>query len=197
MRGFVSGSVGERAQNAIPTEARLSLDFRLVPDQTPLRVQERLEAFLASLGYTVVRETPDAELRRQKRVVKVTWDAGEQRVRVSAPDVQGIFVWWQGDDLTRIRRLASRYRIDADEAVSSGLLASGGGQSAIRNPKSAIEITEVWTPQRFELWAGNDRIDARPKPYGFIPFVVYPYSRNQSVLAVRTNTSPRWTGWDG
>ncbi len=47
---------------------------------------------------------------------KVTWDAVERRVRVSAPDVQGMFVWWLGDDMSRIWRVASRYELSADEA---------------------------------------------------------------------------------
>ena len=46
---------------------------------------------------------------------KVTWDAEEERVRVSAPDVQGIFVWWVGDDVNRIWRVASRYKLSPDE----------------------------------------------------------------------------------
>src|SRR3972149_5347823 len=29
---------------------------------------------------------------------KVTWDPQEERVRVSAPDVQGLYAWWPGDD---------------------------------------------------------------------------------------------------
>ena len=33
---------------------------------------------------------------------KVTWDAEERRVRVTAPDVQGVFAWWQGDDVSRV-----------------------------------------------------------------------------------------------
>ena len=55
---------------------------------------------------------------------KVTWDPAEKCVRVSAPDVQGIFVWWQGDDPTRVWRLASRYRLSADEAAGIGHPAS-------------------------------------------------------------------------
>ncbi len=37
MRGVDSGGVGERAANAIPPEARASIDFRLVPDRPPKR----------------------------------------------------------------------------------------------------------------------------------------------------------------
>ncbi|MEX2446219.1 MAG: phage portal protein, partial [Dehalococcoidia bacterium] len=45
---------------------------------------------------------------------KVTWDEREERVVVSAPDVQGLFVWWHGDDVRRVRRLAARYEQDAE-----------------------------------------------------------------------------------
>ena len=46
---------------------------------------------------------------------KVTWDPLERRVRVSAPDVQGLYVWWLGDDVTRVWRVASRYQLSAEE----------------------------------------------------------------------------------
>lgn len=108
---------------------------------------------------------------------KVTWDAAEERVRISSPDVQGIFVWWQGDDITRLWRLASRYQLSPDEAISSGLLTSRNSTVLTGYRRSAITITEVWTAQTFELWADTDRIDTRPNPYGFIPFVVYPNLR--------------------
>src|SRR2546428_13894334 len=35
---------------------------------------------------------------------KVTWDSAEKRVRVTAPDVQGLFVWPWGDDASRLWR---------------------------------------------------------------------------------------------
>jgi hypothetical protein len=41
---------------------------------------------------------------------KVTWDPDEARVRVTAPDVQGLYAWWAGDDPSRVWRVASRYR---------------------------------------------------------------------------------------
>jgi acetylornithine deacetylase/succinyl-diaminopimelate desuccinylase-like protein len=77
VRGVQAGSVGEKAQNAIPVEARLSIDFRLVPDQTPEKVRERVEAHLRGLGYAVVHETPSPEARwAAKRLVKLAWGAG-------------------------------------------------------------------------------------------------------------------------
>jgi hypothetical protein len=107
---------------------------------------------------------------------KVTWDAAEQRVRVTAPDVQGLFAWWCGDDVSRVWRVASRYAIDAESAQAmygvtpKGARARGGAQAS-------VEMVEVWTAERFELWADGARIDERDNPYGFIPFVIYPNIR--------------------
>jgi hypothetical protein len=46
---------------------------------------------------------------------KVTWDATEKRVRVTAPDVQGIYAWCSGDDTSRVWRVASRYTLSQEE----------------------------------------------------------------------------------
>ncbi len=46
---------------------------------------------------------------------KVIWDATEKRVRVTAPDIQGIYAWCAGDDPSRVWRVASRYRLSAEE----------------------------------------------------------------------------------
>jgi hypothetical protein len=35
---------------------------------------------------------------------------------VSSPDVQGLFVWWVGDDVTKLWRVTSRYQLSAEEA---------------------------------------------------------------------------------
>jgi len=64
VRGLASGAVGAAAANAIPAEATASIDFRLVPDQTPEKVRERVEAHLAAQGFFVVRDAPDAPTRR-------------------------------------------------------------------------------------------------------------------------------------
>ena len=92
---------------------------------------------------------------------KVTWDDREQRVVVSAPDVQGLFVWWLGDDVRRIWRVASRYDVAAAEAEArSGRLPRGPGG---RNPQT-VTRTEVWTAERFELWVQDELVEARAKP---------------------------------
>jgi acetylornithine deacetylase/succinyl-diaminopimelate desuccinylase-like protein len=82
LRGLASGRVGEAAANAIPTEARASIDFRLVPDQTPEGVRAKLEAHLGGLGYHVVHDAPDAATRRaHARLVRLEWGPGYPAAR--------------------------------------------------------------------------------------------------------------------
>jgi acetylornithine deacetylase/succinyl-diaminopimelate desuccinylase-like protein len=77
LRGFQGGDVGEKATNSIPTEATVSIDFRLVPNQTPEGVRSRVEAHLRGLGYTLVSDVPDAAARKAApRLLRVHWDAG-------------------------------------------------------------------------------------------------------------------------
>ncbi len=84
VRGLEAGHVGSKAQNAIATEARASMDFRLVPDQQPQRVRERVEAFLKEQGYTLVDHPPDPQTRRtQPRLVELHWGPGYPAARTS------------------------------------------------------------------------------------------------------------------
>jgi acetylornithine deacetylase/succinyl-diaminopimelate desuccinylase-like protein len=84
VRGFAAGDVGEKATNSIPTEAAVSIDFRLVPDQTPEKVRAKVEEFLRAKGFFLVRETPDRETRlAQPRVLKVEWGSGYPATRTS------------------------------------------------------------------------------------------------------------------
>jgi hypothetical protein len=111
---------------------------------------------------------------------KVTWDAAEKRVRVSAPDVQGLFVWPWGDDASRLWRVASRYVLGHEEAeMLYGPLRPGSGQAigSGRTRRSEHSIVEVWTDADFELWIDGAPFESRENPYGFIPFVIYPTVR--------------------
>jgi acetylornithine deacetylase/succinyl-diaminopimelate desuccinylase-like protein len=84
VRGLRSGAVGASAQNAIPTEARASIDFRLVPDQTPERVRERVEAHLRAQGFQVVHTEPTlAERRASPDLVRLEWGGGYPAARTS------------------------------------------------------------------------------------------------------------------
>jgi acetylornithine deacetylase/succinyl-diaminopimelate desuccinylase-like protein len=84
VRGISAGRVGAQASNTINTEAHASIDFRLVPAQTPESVRKRVEDFLAANGWFVVHDTPDAATRRaHARVVKLEWGAGYPPARTA------------------------------------------------------------------------------------------------------------------
>ena len=79
-----AGDVGPRATNSIPTEATASIDFRLVPDQTPEKVRTRVEEHIRRQGYTIVRDAPDLETRKKSpRLARVVWDSGYPASRTS------------------------------------------------------------------------------------------------------------------
>jgi acetylornithine deacetylase/succinyl-diaminopimelate desuccinylase-like protein len=84
VRGIEAGHVGEKASNTIQPEARASIDFRLVPNETPDSIKPLVERHIAAQGYTIVRETPDAPTRRQHpKLVRVNWGAGYPQARTS------------------------------------------------------------------------------------------------------------------
>lgn len=77
LRGIEAGHVGRQASNTIPTEARASIDFRLVPDETPESIKSLVEQHIVAEGFSIVRQTPDAGTRAASaRIVKVEWGAG-------------------------------------------------------------------------------------------------------------------------
>jgi len=99
---------------------------------------------------------------------KVIWDADEKRVKVTAPDVQGIYAWWSGDDVSHIWRVASKYSLSAEEVeLLYGVKPKG---------KTAT-VVELWTAQQFALYLDNALLESKPNPYGFIPFIIYPNLR--------------------
>jgi len=114
---------------------------------------------------------------------KVIWDAGEKRIRITAPDISGIFAWWLGDDLAKLWRVASRYTLTQDEI---NLLY---GRDITKKQAS---ITEVWTDKTFDLFLDNDLIDfswittpssPSPTPMDLFPSLYSP-----------TSVSPRSSG---
>ncbi|HXK33264.1 MAG TPA: phage portal protein [Dehalococcoidia bacterium] len=113
---------------------------------------------------------------------KVTWDAAERRVRISAPDVQGLFAWHDGDDITRVRRVASRYSIDAETArelygVQPRAARAARPSPAANGGEPSVEVVESWTDADFELWVDGRQVERQENPYGFIPFVIFPNLR--------------------
>ncbi len=110
---------------------------------------------------------------------KVTWDAAAGRVRVTAPDVQGLFAWWRGDDPGRLWRVASRYQLTPDELVAvvpsfhpSGTPLPPAGEGVGVRAGSGdrlLTVVEGWTEESFELWVEERLEMRRPNPYGLIP----------------------------
>jgi acetylornithine deacetylase/succinyl-diaminopimelate desuccinylase-like protein len=93
LRGLEAGGVGARASNAIPSQATASIDFRLVPDQTPETVRARVEAHLRAQGYTLVHAAPTAEQRRQTaRLLFLEWEGGyaPSRTPLDAPFARAV-----------------------------------------------------------------------------------------------------------
>jgi acetylornithine deacetylase/succinyl-diaminopimelate desuccinylase-like protein len=77
VRGISGGNVGELAANAIPTTANASIDFRLVPRQTPANVRRLFEEHARRQGLYVVHRDPTPEERlRYARILKLDWEEG-------------------------------------------------------------------------------------------------------------------------
>ncbi|HUP25395.1 MAG TPA: M20/M25/M40 family metallo-hydrolase [Thermoanaerobaculia bacterium] len=89
VRGIAVGAVGAAARNSIPTAGRASLDFRLVPDQTPELVRSQVEAHLDALGWHLVHDAdPDLATRlAHPRIVRLDWEGGyrAQRTQLEHP----------------------------------------------------------------------------------------------------------------
>jgi acetylornithine deacetylase/succinyl-diaminopimelate desuccinylase-like protein len=77
--------------NSIPAFATATLDWRMVPDQTPEGVRTLVEAHLRAQGYHVVHEVPDSATRiAHPRIVQLAWGGGYagQRTSLSQPLVR-------------------------------------------------------------------------------------------------------------
>ena len=93
VRGIQGGATGAGAANAIATEARASIDFRLVPRQTPARIRELVEAHVRAQGYHVVHDVPTPDERmRHPRVARLDWGPGYPAVRtpIDAPVARAV-----------------------------------------------------------------------------------------------------------
>ncbi len=99
---------------------------------------------------------------------KVIWNQEQKSIRVTAPDVQGIYVWWPGDDTSRVWKVASKYSLSA---------AAVADLYQVKAKDKTASIVEVWTDRDFELWVDGAQVERKPNPYGFIPFVMYPNLR--------------------
>ena len=58
INGFVSGYYGDGTKTVLPAEASAKLDIRLVPDQDPGDIMEKLQRHLVAEGFDDVEVTP-------------------------------------------------------------------------------------------------------------------------------------------
>ncbi len=96
---------------------------------------------------------------------KVIWDPEARSVKITAPDIQGVFTWWAGDDTSRIWRVASKYSLSADMVENL---------YGVKPKGKTATVIELWTAKDFELWIDGSQIEKKANPYGVIPFVIYP-----------------------
>lgn len=84
VRGIRVGNVGDLAANAISTEAQASFDFRLVPNQTPERVRQLVEAHIRAQGFFVTHDSVTAAMRlAHPNVAHLRWEGGYPASRTS------------------------------------------------------------------------------------------------------------------
>jgi acetylornithine deacetylase/succinyl-diaminopimelate desuccinylase-like protein len=93
VRSIHGGPAGP-APNAVPTEASVSIDFRLVPDQRPQRIRELIEAHAKKMGFTVIHSAPDSAMRaKHGRLLRLDWGVDGypgQRTRSDNPFARGV-----------------------------------------------------------------------------------------------------------
>ena len=82
--GIQVGSTGDNARNVLVPQASASINFRLVPNQTPKRIREQFTSHFQTLGYTVTDKPVTADfLRKNKEVLSLKWSDGYPAFRAS------------------------------------------------------------------------------------------------------------------
>ncbi len=158
-----------------------SLNFTVDPvDSSPQAIERarHAEQALYSVYHANNLEQLDFDTELDTAILgdgcyKVTWDPAEERIRISAPDVQGLFAWWIGDDTTRVWRVASRYQLTLDEAE----MLYGVKNTGPAYRRGDVTMVEAWTARELELWLDDKLLERRVNPYGFIPLVIFPNIR--------------------
>lgn len=77
IKGFQGGGVEGKSRNIIQPTAQASINFRLVKNQSPKGVKQKIEAHFKSKGYHIVRRQPSlAERRTHAKILKLDWRPG-------------------------------------------------------------------------------------------------------------------------
>jgi acetylornithine deacetylase/succinyl-diaminopimelate desuccinylase-like protein len=130
LRGIQSGNVGADARNSIQTSATASIGLRLVPDQTPEFLRDRVESHIRNQGYLVVHEQPSHEQRAaHDRIALLDWsEAGYPAYRAAfdlpiATSIAGILNQLNDDTLIQLPTMGGSLPLYLiDEAVGAPIL---------------------------------------------------------------------------
>jgi acetylornithine deacetylase/succinyl-diaminopimelate desuccinylase-like protein len=77
VRGIRVGGVRETGSNTIATAGYASFDLRLVPDETPERVQRLVEEHIRRQGYFVTHDSATLAMRlAHPKIARVEWESG-------------------------------------------------------------------------------------------------------------------------
>lgn len=77
VRGIRVGGVRETGSNTIATAAYASFDLRLVPNETPERVQRLVEEHIRRQGYFVIHDSATLPMRlAHPKIARVEWESG-------------------------------------------------------------------------------------------------------------------------
>ena len=137
------------------------------PDETAARAAELalLEAHAANALDRLDYDTETDTAVLGDGAFRVAWAPDQTRPIVTAPDVQGLFVWPNPHNLTDYHQVAHRYTLPADQ------VAAAYGRTVT---KDTATIVERWTDNDLEVWVDNTIAQATANPHGFIPYIVFP-----------------------
>lgn len=77
IKGFQGGGVERKSRNIIQTTAQASLNFRLVKNQTPASVKQKIETHFKKNDYHLMHRQPSLDIRREhSKILKLDWRPG-------------------------------------------------------------------------------------------------------------------------
>ncbi|HEU5480926.1 MAG TPA: peptidase dimerization domain-containing protein, partial [Candidatus Tumulicola sp.] len=77
LRGMRVGGVRETGSNTIPSVAYASVDLRLVPNETPARVQHLVEEHIRRQGFYLTHDSATtAERLAHPKIARIEWESG-------------------------------------------------------------------------------------------------------------------------
>jgi acetylornithine deacetylase/succinyl-diaminopimelate desuccinylase-like protein len=132
VRGIQCGVADGRIVNMIPSQARASVDVRLVKGIRPEAMMERVTAHLRAEGWHLVDADPDAETRRRHaKIAKLEFDPAYPAVRTDM-------------SLPLVRRLVHIVEEACDEPVA--LLPTLGGSLPLYHFADTLHVPVVGVP---------------------------------------------------